>query len=221
MKKVIYLLILAAGFKVAAQSSTSIGINAGSTLSWLRGNDIAKQNDPAVNFLVGVSLELPVSNNLAFFTSLNYERKSVSRNIPFSSLGMGNVPDPNDPAFRQGGFDVRYTLSYLTVPINIRYYIGSGKKFYINGGPYAGFILGDSAKIEGRKAEDENGDYKSVEFGINAGLGFRVLSSSKHNLDIELRDNLGLTNIYDGPVVDNGTVKTNTLNLIANWSFNL
>lgn len=119
MKKAMYLLILAAGFKVAAQSSPSVGINAGSTLSWLRGNDIAKQNDPAVNFLVGASLELPVSNKLSFFTSLNYERKSVSRNIPFSSLGMGNVPDPNDPAFRQGGFDVKYTLSYFTVPVKL------------------------------------------------------------------------------------------------------
>lgn len=221
MKKVIWLLMLMAGLKAAAQNSPAIGINAGSTLSWLRGNDVAKQNDAAVNFLVGASFELPVSNNLSFFTSLNYERKSVSRTIPFSSLGMGNVPDPGDPAFRQGGLDVKYTISYLTVPVSIRYYIGSAKKFYVNGGPYAGFILGDSAKIDGRDAEDEDGDYKGVEFGINAGLGFRALSSSKHNLDIELRDNLGLTNIYDGAIVNDGSVKTNTLNLIANWSFNL
>lgn len=221
MKKVLCLLILVGSFKAAAQNSPAIGINAGSTLSWLRGNDVAKQNDAAVNFLVGASFEVPVSNNLSFFTSLNYERKSVSRTIPFSSVGLGNVPDPNDPAFRQGGFDVRYTLHYLTIPVNLRYYFGSAKKFYVNGGPYAGFILGDSARIDGRDAEEEGGNYKGVEFGINAGLGFRILSSEKHNLDIELRDNLGLTNIYDGTIVNDGSVKTNTLNLIANWSFNL
>lgn len=221
MNKIVCLLTLLGAMTATAQNAPAIGINAGGTLSWLRGNDVAKENDPAVNFLVGASLELPVSNKLSFFTSLNYERKSVSRTISFSSTGMGNVPDLGDPAFNQGDFSIRYTINYITVPLNVRYYIGQTRKFYVNGGPYVGFIIGDAATIDGRDAEEENADYPTAEFGINAGLGFRVLSSEKHNLDIELRDNLGLNNIFNGPVVNDGSVKTNNLNLIVNWSFNL
>jgi hypothetical protein len=40
-------------------------------------------------------------------------------------------------------------------------------------------------------------------------------------LKLELRENLGLVNTSDVEVYNDGTIKTNSINLILNWSFNL
>lgn len=220
MKLKLSLLLLIAAFTASAQ--VKIGVNAGGTLASLRGNDVVEANNPGFNFMAGITLEVPVSEKLSFYTSVNYEAKTVSRDLPFDDNGQSNIPDPGDPAFMQGDVDVKYTLHYITVPVNIRYYFGANKNFYVNGGPYVGIFAGESVTFNGDRLDtDESDIYKTFDFGVNLGLGMRVLQTAQHNLDIELRDNLGLSNISDVPVYGNGRLRTNSLNLIVNWSFTL
>ncbi|MGV3460698.1 MAG: porin family protein [Flavobacterium sp.] len=220
MKLKLSIVLLVAAFAASAQ--VKLGVNAGGTLASIRGNEIAEQNDPGFNFMAGVTLEVPISERLSFYTAVNYEGKTVARDLPFDNLGQGNVPAPDDPAFMQGGIDAKYTLQYLTIPLNARYYFGTNKNFFVNGGPYVGIFLGESVKFNGDKIDtDESDIYKTFDFGFNLGLGVRVLQTGRHSLDIELRDNLGLTNISDVPIYGNGRLRTNSLNLIASWSFTL
>jgi hypothetical protein len=195
-----------------------IGVNAGATFAGIRGNDVAEQNDYAFDYLVGFTLEAPISNNLSFITGLNYERLSYTRFIPFDNVS----PDPvDDPAFLDGGFDARFTMHYLTLPVNLKHYVGVAKRFYINGGFFAGYYLDGSLHIDGDKVDD-NSDaavFKDFNFGANLGVGVRFPFNETSDINIELRDNLGLVNISDVPVVGNGTVKTNSVNLIVAWQF--
>lgn len=220
MKASLSLILLFMAFTASAQ--VKLGINAGGTLASLRGNEVAEANNPGFNVMAGITLEIPVSERLSIYTGANYEAKTITRNRPFDNLGQNNIPDANDPAFMLDDVDVRYTLRYVTVPANVRYYFGQNKNFYVNGGPYAGIFIGESVKVNGDKIDtDESDIYKTFDFGVNLGLGVRVLQNEKHNIDIEIRDNLGLSNISDVPIYGRGRLRTNSLNFIVAWSFTL
>ena len=48
---------------------------------------------------------------------------------------------------------------------------------------------------------------------------FKIKEGS--NIIVELRNNFGVTDISDVPIINGGTVKTNSSNLIITWEFKL
>ena len=83
-------------------------------------------------------------------------------------------------------------------------------------------VSGTVAIVDGDKVnEDSNEIFKKVDFGWSLGIGKKFKINEKNKLSVELRDNLGLQNISDVPVQGNGTVKTNSFNLILGYEFNL
>lgn len=204
---------------IFAQQPLKLGVNAGATYSSIRGNAVADRSEGAINFLIGTSLEYPVTEKLSVLANLNFERKSFTNTIYFETLG--NFDPVIDPAFMTGSFEARGTLNYITLPINIKYYLGTKKAFYINGGPYAGFFISETTKVNGDRVTDDSDTFKTMDFGVNLGIGTRIDIDEKSALNIELRDCLGLTNVSKVPVIDNGTVKTNSLALILVWQFSL
>lgn len=77
-------------------------------------------------------------------------------------------------------------LSYLNVPLMGKYYLTKGLS--VEAGPQLGFLLG--AKHESLDVKDS---FKTFDFGINAGLGYKL----NNGLNFGARYNLGLTNIND------------------------
>jgi hypothetical protein len=111
-------------------------------------------------------------------------------------------------------------LEYLTIPLNLKYYIDNQKEFYINGGPFVGFFLGNNSVIYPDNTSNAGKNpYKILDFGANLGVGKRFPINDKYSLNIELRHNCGLVNIQNIDVLAENTVKTNSFNLIANWQF--
>jgi hypothetical protein len=197
--------------------SIKLGLNVGATYAGLRGNEEAEKNDGAVDFLFGISVEVPLSNNFAIIGNVNYERLAITRNIEYESIG-----DPFDPIFTQGGYDTRLTLQHFTMPVNLKYYIGASKGFYLNGGPWVRYYLGESVRINGEKVESSSyGVFQDLSFGVNLGAGMRFSINEKNTLSVELRDNLGLSNISRQTTINGGSVKTNSVNLIVSWQVNL
>lgn len=224
MKK--YLLLAAlVPFAVYGQKSSyserpSIGINLGPTFSNIRGNDVAEQNDYAFNFLAGVSFEHPLSNKLAVLAAVNYERKTFKQDV---YIETGDFDPIFDPAFNSGEVTIKGTFHYITIPLDIRYYIGEKKRFFINAGPYAGFFIDDTYTVDGDKAEDgdKTTEFKTMDFGINLGIGTRFTIEQKQRIGVEIRHNYGFSNISDMEDLSDDKVKTNAFNLIVNWSFEL
>ena len=192
-----------------------IGINAGATLSNVRGD--ADDYNSSVDFLAGVSLEVPLSTNLAFITNINYERKTFSQDVYLEF-------DPNfDPLIdNTEKYKFKSTLQYISVPLNLKYYIGGKKNFYLNAGPYVAFFVDDVYKLDGENLKEwgTSSQLKEVDFGVNLGVGTRIGVNEYSNINIELRHNYGLSNIDDTPY-EKYTIKTNAFNLIVNWAFEL
>ncbi|MDR6966748.1 hypothetical protein J2X31_000746 [Flavobacterium arsenatis] len=217
MKKYLLLLLLV-GSVAFAQEKPKFGVNLGGTYANIRGNEAADKNKYDLNFLVGISVEVPLNERFSFVGNVNYERKTFKNTITAPIF----IDENFDPIMNSRNVDVKVRLEYITLPLNLKYYFDSQKKVYINGGPFLGVFLDSTSKVEGEKTnEDANGLFKSLDFGANLGVGTNFKINEKNSLNLELRHNYGLSNISDVRVVGDGSVKTNSFNLIANWQFGL
>ncbi|RRJ93896.1 porin family protein [Flavobacterium macacae] len=214
MKK--YLVILLISTASFAQNKPKFGVNLGGTFSNIRGNEIADTNKYNANFLVGASFELPLNERFSLLTNVNYERKSFKNNV---TVYAG---DPFDPVITTRNIDVEARLEYITIPVNLKYYIDANKKFYVNGGAFVGIFLDSNTKGDGENSNnDENYLFKTLDFGANLGIGTNFKINDKNSLNLEIRHNYGLANISKVQVYNDDKVKTNSFNLIANWQFDL
>lgn len=228
MKKIICLLAFAfTPLAIYAQSDDyterpSIGFNTGPTFSNIRGNEAAEKNSYAFNFMAGISFEHPVSRQFSVLANVNYERKTFKQDIRFENPNNFD-PIVNDPAFRTGEITLKGTFHYITVPVDIRYYIGESKKVFINAGPFASVFIDDTYTVDGDKTTEGDGEanFKRIDFGVNLGLGTKFAITQTQALSVELRHNYGLGDISDMKEISNDKVKTNSFNLIVNWSFQL
>lgn len=218
MKKFLSALaVLFAAFYTSAQEAGPVkfGVNAGATYAGIRGNDVARSNNSTIDYLIGISLEVPLNDDFSIIGNVNYERLALTRNVPFVA-----VDDPFDPVLSEGGYGTRLTLKHITVPINLKYYIGQSKGYYVNGGVFARYFLDESVRINGAKVDGSSyGSFQDFTYGVNLGLGMRFPIDEKNAINVEVRDNLGLSNITRQPTINGGSVKTNSVNLIVNWEF--
>ena len=194
-----------------SQNEMRVGVNSGATLSKFRGNDIIKNTNPGIGFLIGLSFEYSLSQNISLKTNLNYSRKS------FSNTSNG---------FELHGFSskeikTRTNYDYLELPILIKYVVDNSERFFVNGGPFLGYLLKAESKTKGFLDNDSTVLNKKMDLGLSIGIGTIFRFDDKNNLSIELRNNLGLINISDVKVYRNETVKTNSLNLILGWNFEM
>ncbi len=82
-------------------------------------------------------------------------------------------------------------LGYINVPVNLQYMFDNG--FRLQAGPQVGFLL--SAKNEvGSDEVDVKDLYKTVDFGITAGLSYVHPSTG---FGVDARYNLGLTDVTE------------------------
>lgn len=211
MKRLLLILTLSASFFAAAQNNMKIGVNAGATLSDVRGNDGLDIYKNALDYLVGMAFELPLNDNLSMFANVNYERKSFVHKIQFEQVDFDPVINPEN----LDRVNLRVTLQYISVPVNFKYYFGANKNFYIHGGPYAAVFIDDTFKADGEELSELSGgsDFKTLDFGITAGASAQFKLDPKHNFSVGIRNNLGLANVSKM----GGDVRTNSLDLVLTF----
>lgn len=180
-------------------------------------------NKYGFNFLIGASIEVPLNEKLSFVGNLNYESKSFSRNFKQTTYSFEDF-DPLVEGF-ETTIKFQTRLDYLTVPLNLKYYMGSEKRFFANGGPFLGFLLNSKYEINGADSGNGKDNFKTLDFGFNIGIGTSFKINGKNSLNVEIRHNYGLANIdYNNDTATRISVveyvKTNSFNLIANWQFN-
>jgi hypothetical protein len=115
------------------------------------------------------------------------------------------------------GYDAKLTLTYLEVPVMLRYVLGTNKnKPYIMGGPTIGFNQSAHYKDDD---DDENvkDDIKGVDFGLGFGGGIS-LPMDNNLIFVEARYTLGVTNISKEPDFD---IKTKGFQIFAGITFPL
>lgn len=218
MKKIVFTLLLVAFFvgNSFAQGKLKVGFNGGLTYSSFRGNPQIETLEAGVDFLVGVSFEYQLKEKLSLVANINYDRKTATDN-PYIEI----FDSPDDPSF-YGRVKIKFKNQFISLPILLKYKFGLGNSLYINGGPFVSYMLKSELWNDYDEVNsDQTDNYKSLDFGLVFGFGKTFKLKNNNEISVEIRENLGLSDISAVPVVGNGSIKTNSLNLICNYSFNL
>jgi hypothetical protein len=110
-----------------------------------------------------------------------------------------------------GGVESEVKTDYLTIPVMAKYFVTEGLS--IEAGPQVGFLM---------SAKDDDGDdikdgYKSIDFGINGGLGYEL----PMGVFFQARYYVGLSNIAEETDLGESDVeyKNNVFALSVGYKF--
>ena len=203
MKKLLISFVILSGtfLSASAQKSNSVefGINIGSNESYITqgsGNYDQTKSDNVYGLNVGFSAEYYFSDRWGLKGKLIYDQK-----------GWGNGYLVNADGSETDG--VNFQLNYITVPLMANWHFARNRNWYLNFGPYVGFLL--SAK-ETNDNVDVKDAFNSTDVGFALGIGVKIPLSNKVKLFIEAEGQGGGTNITtdnSGPTIQTGRSSLN------------
>ena len=193
MKKIALATFLTFGVGLAAQAQVSIGPKVGVNLSNVRQNLEDNDGNMGTKMLLrpvaGLVNNAQISDLLSIQPQILYSGKGYG-------LDLGNNVD---------GY-ARSVYNYVEVPVNIVLGFGDPDRFQFQvfAGPYAAFAISGKNKIDFDLAgvpvkEDEeiefgsdgDDDMRQLDYGVNAGLGFRA-----GPVQVQAGYGLGLANLF-------------------------
>jgi opacity protein-like surface antigen len=187
MKKVFTTLLILLGIysvsSAQTRSTTEIGFNIGYNASNIYYSHSDGSNDYKGGFNAGISLEYYFSNNWGFKGKAIYDQK-----------GWGNAT----LNFADGTeYGATVHLNYLTIPLMADCHFGRNRNWYLNFGPYVGFLLNANESVSNTDLKD---GFNSTDFGFAAGIGVKFPVSNKVKMFVEVDGQAGLTDIFkDNP----------------------
>jgi opacity protein-like surface antigen len=201
MKKIILTVSAVFAFGFMNAQETKFGVKGGVNFATITGDveDVSMK----VGFNVGGFVEIKVSDKF-----------SVQPELLFSTQGARTEYSEGDGF----NYDAKVNLGYLNIPVMARYYVAD--KFSLEAGPQLGFLLSAKVKAEATEGgvtasaeEDVKDDFESIDFGVNFGAGYDFTE----NLSVNVRYNLGLTNIAKDSVDDK--INNSVLSLSLGYKF--
>ena len=186
MKKILTTLSILLGIYSAsfAQTKTTseFGFGIGYNSSTVSISETGQQNSSyGSGFNAGVSGDFYFSNRWSIKAKLSYDQKGW--NNGFLSFNDGTVIE-----------GVNYHLNYLTVPVMANWHFGRTRNWYLDFGPYAGFLLSAN---ESSNSANIKPLFNSTDFGLAFGIGVKIPVSEKAKLFLEYDGQGGLTNIFN------------------------
>ena len=227
MKKTLLIItLLFSLFTFSQNSKIKFGFQAGLNYSNFRGYNIPStfnqvySESPAFAYLGGINVEYKIKERLSLKFELNYERKSqkADNNI--------EIRENFDDLPQTYKFTSKKNYDYLIIPVLLKYNFTAQNSFYVNGGPFLGYLLKsqitNNLNVPNFNSDDldTTKDNKKVDFGLSFGLGKIIDLNNNKAINIELRENLGLSNTSNIDIWNGGNVKTNSVNLIVGLIFN-
>ena len=181
MKKLIIASLLAATTFTAfsqQKGSFELGLNIGyngATVS--SGSNTNSNYRNGIN--VGISGDYFFSDRWSIKTKLSYDQKGWAKGY-IQNLSTNQ------------SFTTDYNIDYLTIPVMANWHFGKKRNWYLNFGPYVGFLL--SAK-ETRFETDLKTMFQSVDAGLDLGIGVKIPLSTQTKLFFELDGQAGVMDI--------------------------
>jgi len=181
-----------------------VGFNAGFNGSLV--SDENNSSDSRSGFNVGVSGEYYFSRSWGIKAKVIYDQKGYDNSIiTITDYANGTV-----------NYSTNYNLNYITVPVMANWHFGSKKNWYLNFGPYVGFLV--NAK-ESRFDFDVKNAFETTDVGLAYGIGVKIPVSEYLKIFIEFDGQGGFTNIFKDPYFDNTTNSRGALNVGLNFMF--
>jgi hypothetical protein len=189
-----------------------IGIEAGPGVNFFWGNKpLETYGEPAVGFAAGLAFRYNFPKHFSIGTSLSFERKGNF--MKYSITGFQGV----DQVKQMNRYD------YLTLPILARFTVGRRVRFFLNAGPYFGYLIKQSSKTRSSKNGTNNSDFtdsfKRIDIGITTGVGLGIPIKDIFVISLEARNNTGLYDIGNSPFPNGTTMKTNSTNFLVGLTY--
>lgn len=196
MKSYSLILLLLLTFQTYAQSGKfEWGAQLGAGFSELR--NAPEPENAIIGGALGLTFQYNVNRVFSVHSNILLERKGTE--FPGSEWLCLNCP--NEGAV--------IALDYVTVPVLAKFNFGSKAKFFVNTGPYVGYLI-NYEWIDTR-----------FDYGWVTGLGGQMDITSKTILSLEVRNSYGLAPITASSSEFKNGRYNNTLNLLLGVAFRL
>jgi hypothetical protein len=189
----VYTLVQAQNKSKGIEFGVGAGYNAAYVTSFLNQSTASTSG-----FNFGVSLDNYFSDRWSLKVKAVYDQKGWANGF----LTVGSTTYNN----------VDYKANYITVPVMANWHFGKTRNWYLNFGPYVGFLTTANVKIPSGNV-DVKSLFSSTDVGIDAGIGIKFPVSNKSKLYIEYDGQSGFGNIFQSS--NGGSVKS------ARASFNV
>lgn len=172
---ILFLIGICPVFCQGQSSKFQLGIEGGPSLSTIRYDLFffpSKYCEAGLGGTVGVAFKYNINDRLAIKTNLSYERKDILWN-----------------------FKSYKRWDYIVFPMLLQVKIGKARRFFVNAGPYVGYLLSMTEKYSDTDINTLTDHYKRFDIGASMGIGFELPIFHQFSLTFEIRNNLGLLNI--------------------------
>ncbi|WP_285009302.1 porin family protein [Pedobacter faecalis] len=181
MKKLFAMLLCGATYLTASSQEKGdfeLGINSGLNLATVTsGSNTNTEYRTGVN--VTVSGDYFFSDRWSIKAKAAYDQKGW--NNGYISFDNGEAVPTN------------YQFDYLTVPVMANWHFGKTRNWYLNFGPYAGFLLSSKETAMGTDLKEIS---QSVDAGLALGIGVKIPVSSRVKILLETDGQAGLTDVF-------------------------
>ena len=176
---------------VSTFAQTTFGLKQGAAMTTLSAKgDLYNDNNNSFSYNAGLFATIPVNTFLAIQPEINYVRKGRCNET--TELNTTTKTD--------------FLLHYMQVPVLLQYRNNqllnkSASVFFINAGPYAGFVLDTQTRVS---ESSEGGmlvpveDNKNTDWGAAFGIGVQTPIRGKE-VRFDLRYDMGLSEIANQP----------------------
>ena len=182
MKKIVYAFVIMLGcstFTVAQKKGDiELGFNIGYNSSTVASSMVNSDTGSGIN--VGFAADYYFSDRWSIKTKLIYDQKGWDNGF-IEDLDTGNL------------YTTDYNINYLTVPVMANWHFAKKRNWYLNFGPYVGFLL--SAE-ETKFGFDVKSGFNSTDFGLAVGIGVKIPVSDKLKISFEYEGQSGVSNIF-------------------------
>lgn len=180
MKKLFITVVMVFGCASAVfaqgKGDVEFGFNIGYNSASIYNSD--DSSDAGSGFNVGAAADYYFSDRWSIKGKLIYDQKGWDNDFIETESGT---------------YATNYNLDYLTVPVMANWHFGSKRNWYLNFGPYAGFLL--SAK-DSRFDIDVKEAFNTTDFGLALGIGVKIPVSDKLKIALEYDGQSGFSDIF-------------------------
>ena len=186
MKKTFLIFILSVAFLATNAQQIKYGVKAGVNLANVSGD--VEDNKMKIGFNAGAFARLSLTDVISLQPELLLSTQGAKEKGSFEGVS----------------YEVKNNVTYLNIPVLAQYNTASG--FYGETGPQFGFLLSAKAKTDDGKQDIKDG-LKTLDLSWAFGVGYLTQS----NVGVNVRYNLGLSNMSDAKGIDNDAKMRNSV----------
>jgi len=182
MKNLFFTAVLALGLASASSAQgkgdVEFGVNIGYNSSTVQVSRSYFRPDSGQGLNLGFSADYYFSDRWSIKGKLIYDQKGWDN---------GTFEDAS------GIYLTDYNLNYLTIPVMANWHFGSKRNWYLNFGPYVGFLMSAEETARGVDVKEA---FNSNDFGLALGIGVKIPVSNKLKISIEYEGQGGGSDIF-------------------------